>query len=93
MLRLPDDWVWDSWIAQDGVTYHLYYLKAPRALEDPTLRHARATIGHARSSDLVDWTDLGTTLALRPTAGTTSRCGPGRRCAPTTAAGGCSTPR
>ena len=63
MLRLPDDWVWDSWIAQDGETYHLYYLKAPRALEDPTLRHARATIGHATSSDLVDWTDLGTTLA------------------------------
>ena len=63
MLRLSDDWVWDSWIAQDGETYHLYYLKAPRALEDPTLRHARATIGHATSSDLMDWTDLGTTLA------------------------------
>ena len=63
MLRLPDDWVWDSWIAQDGETYHLYYLKAPRALEDPTLRHARATIGHATSSDLMDWADLGTTLA------------------------------
>ena len=67
MLRLPDDWVWDSWIAQDGETYHLFYLKAPRALEDPTLRHARATIGHATRRDLVDWTDLGTTLA--PSAG------------------------
>ena len=63
MLRLPDDWVWDSWIAQDGETYHLFYLKAPRALEDPTLRHARATIGHATSTDLVGWTDRGTTLA------------------------------
>ena len=62
MLRLPDDWVWDSWVADDGDTYHLYYLKAPRALEDPTLRHARATIGHATSTDLVDWTDLGSTL-------------------------------
>ena len=63
MLRLPNDWVWDSWVADDGETYHLYFLKAPRALQDPTLRHARATIGHATSTDLVEWTDLGTTLA------------------------------
>lgn len=62
MLRLPDDWVWDSWVADDGETYHLYFLKAPRALEDPTRRHARAVIGHATSTDLVDWTDRGTTL-------------------------------
>ncbi|HET9761465.1 MAG TPA: hypothetical protein VFP51_17040 [Nocardioidaceae bacterium] len=62
MLRLPDDWVWDSWVADDGETYHLYVLKAPRALEDPTRRHARAVIGHATSTDLVDWTDRGTTL-------------------------------
>ena len=62
MLRLPDDWVWDSWVADDGETYHLYFLKAPRALEDPSRRHARAVIGHATSTDLVDWTDRGTTL-------------------------------
>ena len=62
MLRLPDDWVWDSWVADDGETYHLYFLKAPRALEDPSRRHARAVIGHATSADLVDWTDRGTTL-------------------------------
>jgi beta-fructofuranosidase len=62
MLRLPDDWVWDSWVADDGETYHLYFLKAPRALGDPTLRHTRATVGHATSTDLVEWTDLGTTL-------------------------------
>ena len=59
MLRLPDDWVWDSWVADDGETYHLYFLKAPRALEDPSRRHARAVIGHATSTDLVDWTDRG----------------------------------
>jgi beta-fructofuranosidase len=62
MLRLPDNWVWDSWVADDGETYHLYFLKAPRALEDPSRRHARAVIGHATSTDLVDWTDRGTTL-------------------------------
>ena len=62
MLRLPDDWVWDSWTADDGETFHLYFLKAPRALEDPSRRHARAVIGHATSTDLVEWTDHGTTL-------------------------------
>jgi len=23
MLRLEDDWIWDSWIADDGETYHV----------------------------------------------------------------------
>jgi beta-fructofuranosidase len=55
MLRLEDDWVWDSWIADDGERYHLFFLKAPRALGDPGLRHRRAVIGHASSMDLVDW--------------------------------------
>ena len=67
MLRLPDDWVWDSWVADDGGTYHLYFLQAPRALEDPSRRHARAVIGHATSTDLVAWTDRGT--ALLPSEG------------------------
>jgi beta-fructofuranosidase len=56
MLRLEDAWVWDSWIADDGERYHLFFLKAPRALEDAGLRHTAATIGHASSLDLVDWT-------------------------------------
>ena len=55
MLRLPDDWVWDSWIADAGDLYHLFFLKAPRALEDPGLRHTAATVGHATSSDLTTW--------------------------------------
>ncbi len=55
MLRLPDDWVWDSWIADDGERYHLFFLKAPRALELPARRHTRATIGHATSTDLAHW--------------------------------------
>jgi beta-fructofuranosidase len=56
VLALPDDWVWDSWIADDGELYHLFFLKAPRALGDPALRHTAARVGHATSSDLVDWT-------------------------------------
>jgi beta-fructofuranosidase len=55
MLRLPDDWVWDSWVADDGERFHLFFLKAPRALADPRLRHAAARIGHATSTDLAHW--------------------------------------
>jgi beta-fructofuranosidase len=55
VLRLPDDWVWDSWVADDGERYHLFFLKAPRALRDPELRHTAATVGHATSTDLMDW--------------------------------------
>lgn len=55
MLALPDDWVWDSWIADDGERYHLFFLRAPRALGDPRLRHTAARVGHATSADLVAW--------------------------------------
>ena len=54
MLRLVDHWVWDSWVADDGDDYHLFFLKAP-ALGDPAQRHTRATVGHAVSTDLTDW--------------------------------------
>lgn len=57
MLRLTASWVWDFWIADDGDCYHLFFLKAPRALVDPDRRHWRATIGHATSTDLVTWTE------------------------------------
>lgn len=67
MLRLPDDWVWDSWVADDGEVYHLYFLKAPRSLLDPGLRHTRATIGHATSVDLHEWSYRGQVLAPDPT--------------------------
>src|SRR5207249_214482 len=67
MLRLADDWIWDSWIADDGDLYHLYFLRAPRSLVDPGRRHARATIGHASSSDLVEWTYHGEAVRPDPT--------------------------
>lgn len=62
MFRLADHWVWDSWLADDGELYHLFFLQAPRALGDSRLRHTSATIGHATSPDLVDWTYLGPAL-------------------------------
>ncbi len=55
VLRLPEDWVWDSWVADDGERYHLFFLAAPRALDDPELRHTSARIGHATSTDLAHW--------------------------------------
>jgi beta-fructofuranosidase len=55
MLRLPDSWVWDFWIIRDQQTYHAFFLYASRALHDPELRHRRAAIGHAVSTDLVHW--------------------------------------
>lgn len=57
-LRLPDRWVWDFWIADTGTDYHLFFLSAPRALVDPSLRHRNASIGHAVSADLSTWTIL-----------------------------------
>ncbi|MGI5189765.1 glycosyl hydrolase family 32 [Promicromonospora sp. CA-289599] len=57
MLRLASSWIWDFWIADDGDRYHLFFLKASRALIDPDRRHWRATIGHATSTDLSSWTE------------------------------------
>jgi beta-fructofuranosidase len=62
VLRLDDFWVWDSWVADDGDLYHLFFLQAPRSLGDYSLRHARATVGHATSCDLVNWEYLGQCL-------------------------------
>lgn len=58
MFDLPGSWVWDFWFADDGERYHLFFLYASRALHDPEARHYRASIGHAVSSDLVEWTQV-----------------------------------
>jgi len=50
-LRLPDKWVWDFWLVQDGKDYHAFYLQAPRSLGNPDLRHLNACVGHAASTD------------------------------------------
>lgn len=61
-FALSDHWVWDFWFADDGNTFHMYYLHAPKALGDPDLRHRNAVIGHAISKDLVNWIDQGPVL-------------------------------
>lgn len=65
-FELPDRWVWDCWIADDGDRFHLFYLNAPRVLGDPDLRHRNAVIGHAVSEDLHVWEDQG--IVLEPGA-------------------------
>jgi len=66
-LELKDQWIWDSWYAHDGDQWHCFFLKADKALGDPQLRHFNVTQGHAVSTDLTNWTYLGTSLT--PTGG------------------------
>jgi beta-fructofuranosidase len=63
MFALADSWVWDFWLADDGERYHLFFLHAPKALEDPRARHYRASIGHAVSTDLTTWTRVADALS------------------------------
>lgn len=56
MLALIDSWVWDFWTADDGEQYHLFFLHAPKALREADARHYHASIGHAVSTDLTNWT-------------------------------------
>lgn len=59
VLALKDHFVWDSWYVHDGEKHHCYFLKAPRAIGDPELRHFNVSYGHATSTDLVNWDHLG----------------------------------
>ena len=65
MLALDDYWIWDSWIADDGETYHLFFLQAPRSSVDSGPRHTSAQIGHATSTDLTQL-DATRDVALGP---------------------------
>lgn len=71
MLDLADDWVWDFWVVDDDTApeqaFHLFYLKAPRSLGDPDLRHHHASVGHVVSSDLVTWRHLPDALTPQAT--------------------------
>ena len=62
VFSLKDSWVWDFWLADDGSTFHMYYLHAPKSLGDPALRHRNARIGHATSQDLTNWVSHGVVL-------------------------------
>ncbi len=66
MLRLEDRWLWDFWLARAGADFHLFFLQAPRELGREELRHAHASVGHAVSRDLADWSLLPDALAAGP---------------------------
>ena len=55
VLELKDHWVWDCWLFDDGDDFHIFFLRASRALQDPDRRHFRASVGHAKSKDLANW--------------------------------------
>jgi beta-fructofuranosidase len=63
VIALENDWIWDSWYAHDGQRWHGFFLKAPKSLINPDLRHWNVTQGHAVSDDLVNWEHVGTCLA------------------------------
>ena len=65
MYRPDDRWVWDFWTVRDGDAWHLFHLQAPRSVH-PDERHWNASIGHAVSNDLVDWTTQPTALEPGP---------------------------
>jgi beta-fructofuranosidase len=58
VLELADHWVWDCWLFDDGEEFHIFFLRASKALIDPDRRHFRASVGHAKSKDLINWTLL-----------------------------------
>ena len=62
VIAIDGKWIWDSWYAHDGGKWHGYFLQADRSLGDPDLRHFNVSQGHATSTDLVNWTHLGTML-------------------------------
>jgi beta-fructofuranosidase len=60
VISITGKWIWDSWYAREGDTYHGFFLQADTSLGDPDLRHFNVTQGHATSKDLVNWDHLGT---------------------------------
>jgi beta-fructofuranosidase len=67
MLKLDDHFVWDSWYVHDGERWHAFYLKAPRSIGDPELRHWNVSVGHSVGDDLTNWEHLRT--CFRPSEG------------------------
>jgi beta-fructofuranosidase len=57
-LVIPDRWIWDFWLVQDGADHHVFYLQADHAIGHPDERHWNVSVGHAVSRDLVRWTEL-----------------------------------
>lgn len=74
MYKPAQHWLWDFWLVAEGQRQHLFYLQAPDNLGDAELRHARARIGHACSSDLREWQELGEVFGPARAAEWDDRC-------------------
>ena len=46
----------------DGEKFHIFYLQAQRQTNNASERHLNASIGHATSTDLKNWNEVGTAL-------------------------------
>ena len=62
-LKLNDKYIWDFWHFEEAGEQHLFFLQADRAIGNPDLRHWNVSVGHALSTDLRNWTPLGTVFA------------------------------
>ncbi len=62
MFSLPDHHLGDAWFATTPERAHLYFLHCPLGVP----RHTRWSIGHASSTDLVNWTHHGALFHSHP---------------------------
>jgi beta-fructofuranosidase len=62
VLKYSDRYVWDHWMFDDGEKFHIFYLQALRRTDNASERHLNASIGHATSTDLRNWNEVGTAL-------------------------------
>lgn len=61
----PGMLVWDFWFLKEGGTWHAFHLEAPAlpGIADPQMIAGHPNVGHATSTDLKHWTNLGPVLA------------------------------
>ena len=59
-MKLDDKWTWDFWLTRDKDLWHIFFLQANKSLIKQELRHWNVSVGHATSSDLQEWQQLGT---------------------------------
>ncbi|MEY2663828.1 MAG: hypothetical protein RIR35_636 [Actinomycetota bacterium] len=62
VLKYDDRYVWDHWTFDDGEKFHIFYLQAQRQTNNASERHLNASIGHATSTNLKNWSEVGTAL-------------------------------
>jgi beta-fructofuranosidase len=58
-------YVWDFWFLKEGDTWHAFHLQSPalKDVSDPHLVAGHPNVGHATSTDLLNWTNRGPVLA------------------------------